>query len=198
MEADPINKSRTTKLLAAAAVTVAVLTGCNSSGKPSAQKQQQQITEQYATKLTTAVPYPLAAMNDSLERANLRERLLRYNQPSKISYLYILSYDGKVISYYTIKGKVTSTQSQLTNTQNVQGCPSGGSNTCGVVVDSMSDDGSYGPNEGGPNGIFAFTTDSVLVETSMPFVVTDAPEKINTDGTLSYVDGSKPSSTSKG
>ena len=192
-----MTKNRTLKLAAVAAVIVAVLTGCNSS-KPSAQKQQQQVTEQYATKLTAAVPYPLAAMNDSLERANLRERLLRYNQPSKISYVYVLSYDGKVLSYYTIKGKVTSTQSQLTNTQNIQGCPSGGSGTCGVVVDSMSDDGSYGPNEGGPSGVFFFTTDGVLVETSMPFVVTDAPEKINQDRTLSYVDGSKPSSTSKG
>lgn len=192
-----MNTNRIAKLVGAAAGIVLLLTGCNSS-KPSAQKQQQQITEQYAAKLTAAVPYPLAAMNDSLERANLRERLLRYNQPSKISYVYVLSYDGKVISYYTIKGKVTSTQSQLTNTQNVQGCPSGGSGTCGVTVDSMSDDGSYGPNEGGPNGIFFFTTDNVLVTTSMPFVETDAPEKINPDRTLSYVDGSKPSSTSKG
>jgi len=193
-----MNKNRIVKFAAVAAATVAAITGCDSSGKSTAQKQQQAVTEQYATKLTTAVPYPIAAMNDSLERANLRERLLRYNQPSKISYVYVLSYNGKVISYYTIKGKVTSTQSQLTNTQNIQGCPSGDSGTCGVVVDSMSDDGSYGPNEGGPNGIFFFTTDNVLITTSMPFVETDAPERIAADGTLVYVDGSKPSSTSKG
>lgn len=188
---------RITAIATAAVLATAPLTGCTGgSSKSSSQKQAQQITEQYSSKLTAAVPYPLAAMNDSLERSNLRERLLRYNQPSKISYLYILSYDGHVLSYYTIKGKVSSTQSQLTNTQNVQGCPAGSSGTCGVVVDSMGDDGSYGQEEGGPNGIFAFTTDGVLVETSMPFVVTDAPEKINPDRTLSYVDGSKPSSTS--
>lgn len=193
-----MNTNRIAKLAAATVAAAVMLTGCNGSSKPSAQKQQQQITEQYAAKLTAAVPYPLAAMNDSLERANLVERLLRYNQPSKISYVYILSYDGKVLSYYTIKGKVTSTQSQLTNTQSIQNCPQGGSHTCAAVVETMSDDGSYGPNEGGPNGVFFFTTDGVLVETSMPFVVTDAPEKINQDRTLSYVDGSKPSSTSKG
>lgn len=188
---------RITAAIGIFAATAVVLTGCNSTSKPSSQKQAQQITEQYSSKLTTAVPYPLAEMNDSLERANLRERLLRYNQPSKISYLYILSYDGKVMSYYTIKGKVSSTQSQLTNTQNIQGCPNtGNSGQCGVAVDSMGDDGSYGQEEGGQNGIFAFTTDGVLVETSMPFVVTDAPEKINADRTLSYVDGSTPSSTS--
>lgn len=188
------------RIVSAAAIlaaTVMSLTGCNSTSKPSSQKQAQAITEQYSQRLTTAVPYPLAEMNDSLERANLRERLLRYNQPSKISYVYVLSYDGHVLNYYTIKGKVSSTQSQMTNTQNIQGCPNtGNSGQCGVVVDSMGDDGSYGSEEGGQNGIFFFTTDNVLVETSMPFVVTDAPEKINPDRTLSYVDGSKPSSTS--
>lgn len=180
-------------------VVAATVAGCSSStSKPDSQQQQQQITENYSQKLNTAVPYPLAQMNDSLERSNLRERLLRYNQPTKISYVYVLSYDGHVLSYYTIKGKVSSTQSQLSNTQNIQGCPQGSSGTCGVVVDSMGDDGSFGPEEGGSNGIFFFTTDGVLIETSMPFVVTDAPEKINADRTLSYVDGSKPSSTSKG
>jgi hypothetical protein len=192
-----VNKKLT--IIPALAVVAATVAGCSSSSTPpNNQQTQQQISENYAQKLGGAVPYPLAQMNDSLERSNLRERLLRYNQPTKISYVYVLSYDGKVISYYTIKGKVSSTQSQLTNTQNIEACPSGGNGNCGVVVDSMGDDGSYGPEEGGQNGIFFFTTDGVLVETAMPFVESDAPEKINPDRTLSYVDGSKPSSTSKG
>lgn len=187
--------------LAGLVMVAGTVTACSGTGSdhPDSQQQQQAVTENYAQKLNTAVPYPLAQMNDSLERSNLRERLLRYNQPTKISYVYVLSYDGHVLSYYTIKGKVSSTQSQLSNIQNIQGCPNtGNSGQCGLTVDSMGDDGSYGPEEGGSNGIFFFTTDGVLVETSMPFVVTDAPEKINADRTLSYVDGSKPSSTSKG
>src|ERR1051326_8956471 len=36
----------------------------------------------------------------STELNNLDERLARYNDPSKISYIYLLSQTGSVISYY--------------------------------------------------------------------------------------------------
>lgn len=159
------------KRIAIAVVLVALavgLAGCNGGGTKS-QKEQQKLTNAYSERLQAAVPYPLSQMTDSLERRNLREKLLRFNKPDKIGYVYILGFNGNFVGYYVIKGKVSSTQSQLTITQQiVKDCHSG----CREVVDSMSDDGSYGLNE---PGVFFFTTNNVLVETSMNYIYSDSP-----------------------
>ncbi len=128
------------------------------------QAQQERVTEAYSQKLTTAQPYPLEEMNDSTERANLKERLLRMNNPNKIGYVYELTNNGQVVAAYTIKGKVSSTQSQMTNTQEYV--------YSGAVVDTMSDDGSYGPNE---DGVFFFTTSGTLVQWNGLYQYSDAP-----------------------
>lgn len=141
--------------------------------------------------------YDPSKLNYSTELANLNERLFRYNNPSKISYIYLLSNTGAVISYYTVKGKVSSNGSQMTPDQNiVDGCPSStGKDAVGVcptVVNAPEDDGSYGPNE---PGIFFFTTDDVMITWDGPFLLSDAPLKINPATlTLTYQDGSKPTS----
>lgn len=145
-------------------------------------KESQRITESFAQKLQAAVPYPLADMNDSLERRNLKERLLRFNDADKIGYVYILTLTGDFVGFYTIKGKISSVQSQLTADNQVRkdwGAVS--------VVNSMGDDGSFGPNEGGDQGIFFFTTEDVMVETVMPWLYSDAPlpvdaKKLNEEG----------------
>lgn len=159
------------KRIAIAALLVllaASLAGCNGGGTKS-QKEQQKLTNAYSERLQAAVPYPLSQMTDSLERRNLRERLLRFNKPDKIGYVYILGFNGNFVGYYTIKGKVSSTQSQMTITQQVvHDCHSG----CREVVDSMGDDGSYGQNE---TGIFFFTTNNVLVTTDMHYIYSDSP-----------------------
>lgn len=177
------------------AVLLTVLLTAGSCGEqskpPSSQQSQQQITERYASNLTNAVPYPVAQMKDSIERRNLRERLLRYNNPDKISYIYLLSQTGQVITYYTIKGKVSNNSSQMTNSQNVNDC-SGWQNPCRTVTDSMGDDGSYGPNE---EGIFFFTTEDVMVTWNGPYLLSDAPQEIKTPPIIVYDKTSKPSST---
>lgn len=106
----------------------------------------------------------------SLERRNLAERLKRTDNPSAIGYVYLLSF-GKPIGYYVIKGKVSNPDSQLTTTDLVQDC-SGWSTPCRVTVPAPGDDGSYGPNEG---GIFFFTTEGVMVTTSLDYIWSDNP-----------------------
>jgi hypothetical protein len=170
----------------AALVGVTACTGMQQSSTA----QGQQTTEDYAKKFTTAEPYPLAQVNDSSERANLREKLLRMNDPHKIGYLYELTQTGQVIAQYTVKGKVTSTQSQLTNTQLTQTTGSSGITT----VDSMGDDGSYGPNEGGQNGIFFFTTSGVMVEYNGLWQYSDAPLNLTSKPLIVVDDTQKPSS----
>ena len=174
-----------------AIATAMILSGCDQPD--SSQGAMQKVTEAYAPKLANAEPYPLAEMNDSAERANLRERLLRLNNPNKIGYVYELTQNGQVLAMYTIKGKVSSTASQLSNTQNIdRNYNSSGGN---VVVDSMGDDGSYGPEEGGQNGIFFFTTSGVLVEWNGLWQYSDAPLELTSKPLLLMNADAKPSTT---
>jgi hypothetical protein len=142
----------------------------------SAQNEGQAITEQAFDQQSKAVPYPVTELKDSLERANLRDRLLRTNKPDAVGYVYLMNF-GQIVGYYTIKGKVSSTQSQMT-TDNliIRKCNSG--NGCNdVVVNAPGDDGSYGPNE---SGIFFFTTEGQMVTTSLDYIWSDNPIAIDT------------------
>lgn len=145
-------------------------TGCGDK-PPTAQQSGQKQTEQAFAQQSGAVPYPADQLKDSLERRNLRERLLRDNKPNAIRYVYLLSF-AEPLGYYTIKGKVSSTQSQMTTDQLIvrPKCSSG----CTIrhVVNAPSDDGSYGENE---PGVFFFTTSGVMVTTSLDYVVSDQP-----------------------
>lgn len=158
-------------------VSALVLFGvaCESGPEPkSAQGAGQKLTEQAFAQQQAAVPYPVSQLKDSLERRNLKERLLRTNDPSTLGYIYLINF-GKVIGYYTIKGKVSSTQSQMTtNNLTVRECHAG---SCwSNVVDAPGDDGSYGPNE---DGMFFFTTEGAFVTTSLDYIWSDQPLPID-------------------
>lgn len=183
------------KIVASLAVAAAVGLGvaaCGSTAKTSTDNAQA-VTEQYAKTLTAAEPYPLSQMKDSAERANLRERLLRLNDPNKIGYLYELSQNGQVVAAFTVKGKVSSTGSQLTNTNAPYAfCPSCSGGGPLTTVDSMGDDGSYGPEEG---GIFFFTTAGVLVEWSGIWQYSDAPLNLTSAPLITISQNARPSNT---
>lgn len=158
-------------LLATAAVAMA--------DKPNWIKDEENVSNQIAAQQIAATPYPLDQMRHSLERDNLKNRLLRFNKPDKIGYLYVMSF-GKFVGYYAVKGKVSSNQSQLTNT--VQTWDSGsGADTVG---ESIGDDGSFGENEGGDRGVFFFTTTGVLVETTLDWIYSDSPLTIDVPNLL--------------
>lgn len=161
------------KLIAAvsAAVLVVSLAACTGDPKPSAQTDGQQQTEQAFGQQSKAVPYPADQLKDSLERRNLKERLLRTNDPNKIGYVYLLSF-SKPLGYYVIKGKVSSTQSQMTTDQLlVDACNRSGED-CPQAVNAPGDDGSYGSNE---PGIFFFTTEGAMITTDLDYVYSDQP-----------------------
>lgn len=150
------------------------------AGQPSWFKSLEKQTDRIANQQLNSVPYPEAQMKDSLERRNLRERLLRFNKPQKVGYLYLMSF-GKFVGYYVVKGKISSVQSQMTQTDQTWDC----GDSCTAVVDSMGDDGSFGPNEGGDRGVFFFTSTGVLVETTLDWVYSDAPLTIDVPNLLS-------------
>lgn len=149
------------------------LTACGPSA-PSSQEEGQQQTEAAFDAQSHAVPYPADKLKDSLERRNIRERLLRTNKPDALSYLYLMSQLGQPLGYYTIKGKVSSTQSQMTTSTRVEhhGDAGGGN----LAYEAPGDDGSYGANE---DGVFFFTTEGAMVTTNLPYVVSDQPIPFN-------------------
>lgn len=166
-------------VVVAISATTAFSVGQLTTGQPSWYHDLEKTTDKIANQLLNAVPYPTAQMRDSLERRNLSKRLTRFNKPQKVGYLYLMSF-GKFVGYYVVKGKISSVNSQLTNTQQTWDC----GDPCTAVVESMGDDGTFGPNEGGDNGIFFFTATDVLVETTLDWVYSDTPLKINVPNLL--------------
>lgn len=161
-----------TKKLAAIAVgiaTVALLTASSCNSTPESQKA-------FEDRMTKSADNVLCgAANDSLECKNLKERERRNAQPNAIGYVYLYNFDGSVKGYFTIKGKVSSTQSQMGPMDMiVDACIS--SDYCPHVVEAAGDDGSYGPNE---QGIFFFTTEGTMVTYSGEYVLSDAPLKLS-------------------
>jgi len=132
---------------------------------------------------------PIPTITQSNERANLIERLNRFNDPNKVSYIYLIDY-GKVMAFYTIKGKVSSVDSYLTTStqlvdDNGQPCNAsngdvgngnGAENGC-YPVESPDLDGSYGSNG---NAIFFFTTSNVYVEWQGDYMLVDQPLQLST------------------
>lgn len=140
-----------------AAALVLGVSACADTSDYAKRKQQQQNT----------------TLSSSLEKANLKKKLERENSPSAVRYVYLMNF-GQIVGYYTISGKVSSSGSQLAPEQDiVDPCAT---DYCPTVVDSAQDDGTYGA---GDPGIFFFTTDGVMVETSLDYVVSDAPLAID-------------------
>lgn len=160
------------KILALIAVLAVLgLTACTAESQSSEKAREDR--EQKAQTVVLC-----GAANESLECKNLREREKRNSQPSAIGYVYLYNFDGTVKGYFTIKGKVSSTQSQMAPMDVlVDGCQRSGED-CPQSMEAAGDDGSFGPNEA---GIFFFTTEGVMVTYSGEYVLSDAPLKLSTN-----------------
>jgi hypothetical protein len=182
-------------VLALVMVTALFLTGCaetNSKGYTKGELEQSTLlqeaykSEMNQERMIKAVPIP--EYKTSQERQLLVDRLNRLNVENKIGYVYLTSY-GRVMAFYTVKGKVMSINSLLTNPQQivtkratVRGA-NGESISSGdygqFAVDSPDLDGTYGP-DGPSDGIFFFTTDGAYVEYKGEYLYSDKPLKITT------------------
>lgn len=140
---------------------------------------------------------PPIKMDESLERANLIKRYEYLNDRSNLHHVYMLSNDGKVISYMVAQGKVSSVNSKLTNDKQIVEVPGaefdehgGGAGAEGPnfkVLESPQMDGSYGSNG---DAIFFFTPDGQYVEYNGKYLVSEEPKQITTEVTLvEEVDG---------
>lgn len=121
---------------------------------------------------------PIPKMEDSLERQNLIRRYKTLNDQNQIFHVYLMSH-GKVVSYFTAKGKVSSVNSKLTQPEQLVPCDrnNGGGRDEECVVSSPQLDGSYGTNG---DAVFFFTTDGSYVEWNGEYVVSERPLSIQT------------------
>ena len=158
-------------------VLAVAMCGCTVS-KNSSQEREQLHKELQQSHHMTATPAP--EIEKSQERLNLIERLKRFNTDSKVSYIYLVDF-GKVMAFYTVKGKVSSVNSQLTTTEQIVDHEY----RWGLNIDRSSHvvaapdlDGTYGDN--GDSTIFFFTTDGTYVEWKGDYMLCDKPLKLTT------------------
>lgn len=143
--------------------------------------------EEAQKKMTAAVPIP--QITTSQERLNVAKRAEIFNNENKVSYIYLVNY-GKVMAFYSVKGKVSSLRSYVAPTEklvNGQGAPC--TNFWGInhgyepcyTVSAPDIDGTYGDNV---EGIFFFTTEGAYVEWKGDYMMSDQPLKLSTQPEL--------------
>ena len=140
-------------------------------GRPSntSALDEQARTEKNQRALNKVQPAP--RLTWSLEREELTKRELLQNDRSVMFFMYIFVEGvSQPIGYYQVN-KISSVDSQLTNTQQiVTSYRDGGFEE--HVLPSPSEDGSYGTNG---NGVFGFTPEDIYIETNMHYVTSTVP-----------------------
>jgi hypothetical protein len=170
-----------TYLLITFALTFIIMsnTGCKFDvpDNTSAVKEQAH-TEQNQTNLNQVQPPPTITW--SLERDNLIKRFKLQNDRAVLFYMYVfIEGVSQPIGYYQVN-KVSSVNSQLTNTmQIISGMRGGNDLPSGqiAVVPSPAEDGSYGTNG---DGVFGFTPEDIYIETNMKYITSTVPLHFNT------------------
>lgn len=186
--------------VAGTAAALVLVAACGSSA-PDAQSQSQSLSERIGEVSAGSVRYPLSQMEAGgwLERTELNTHLLRQNDKNALRYIVLFAQQGQMIAQYPIKGMVFDPNSQLTNTQNLEYGYQGGTNSFSYegVVDSVGDNGTYGPEAG--EAAF-FTTNNVEVQISpgWSWIESDAPLHLTSKPLITYDLQDKPSTTAGG
>lgn len=131
-------------------------------------KDEQAHTENNQQNLNKVQPPPTISW--SLERDNLIKRFKLQNDRTVAFYMYIfIEGVSEPLGYYQVN-KVSSVNSQLTNTSQIVW---GGFSSSGYhVLPSPAEDGSYGTNG---DGVFGFTPEEIYIETNMKYITSTVP-----------------------
>ena len=152
-------------------LVVACLTSCSDSNITDNKSafEEQARTEQNQQNLNTVQPPP--KLSWSLERDNLIKRFKLMNDRTIMFYMYVfIEGVSQPVGYYQIN-KVSSVNSQLTNTSQIVEVKIAG-HYDSQVVPSPAEDGSYGTNG---EGIFGFTPEDIYIEHNMKYIVATVP-----------------------
>lgn len=166
-------------------VIFVLLAGCQTKqyeGQGKTQKAEAKFSEDQQSRLLNAHPQPV--LNYSLERVNLTERLNRFNDPNKVSYIYLLSDTGQIYAFLPIKGKVSSVNSKMSTGEQIVDDPFYWNNDGGgQVVESPQEDGSYGTNG---DAIFFFGAGGTYFEWNGKYLLADRPFQLSEQPLLIY------------
>jgi hypothetical protein len=161
--------------LAMLAMCVMVLTSCESNAIANTSALDEQAhTEVNQQHLNQVQPAPTITW--SLERQNLINRFKLQNDRGVMFYMYVFNEgSSQPIGYYLVN-KVSSVNSQLTNTQQLVRQYLNGSTERWIdgVLPSPAEDGSYGTNG---DAVFGFTPEQVYIETNMHYITSTVPLK---------------------
>lgn len=148
--------------------TIFTSESCNESkiSQNTSALDEQVETERNQKQLLSVQPPP--KLSWSLERDNLIKRFKIQNDRSIMFYMYIfIEGVSDPIGYYQVN-KVSSVNSQLTNTEQLIRI----SNHEVEKLPSPAEDGSYGTNG---DGIFGFTPEDIYIEHNMKYIVSTVP-----------------------
>lgn len=144
------------------------LMSCNERIENKSTLDEQAATEVNQRNLFAVQPPP--KLSWSLERDNLIKRFKLQNDRSVMFYMYIfIEGVADPVGYYQVN-KVSSVNSQLTNTQQIVWNGLSGSGYS--VLPSPAEDGSYGENG---NGVFGFTPEDIYIEHNMKYICSTVP-----------------------
>lgn len=152
-------------------IGILLLQSCYNDNRPdnTTALDEQAETEINQRQLLSAQPPP--KLSWSLERDNLIKRFKLQNDRSINFFMYIfIEGCSEPIGYYQIN-KVSSVNSQLTNTEQIVHQIHNGSYTT-ATLPSPAEDGSYGSNG---DGIFGFTPEDIYIETNMKYITSTVP-----------------------
>lgn len=132
-------------------------------------KDEQAQTEVNQQGLNSKQPAPRITW--SLERDNLIKRFKLQNDRTIVFYMYLfIEGFSEPIGYYQVN-KVSSVNSQLTNTMQIVHDPYA-YQSGGQLLPSPAEDGSYGTNG---DAVFGFTPEEIYIEHNMKYVVSTVP-----------------------
>jgi len=141
------------------------LSSCIQHDQNTATKEQE-LTETNQKQLLLNQPPPRISW--SMERDNLIKRFKLMNDRSVMFYMYIfIEGNAEPVGYYQVN-KVSSVNSQLTNTEQVYASNA----SWGITLPSPAEDGSYGSNG---DDVFGFTPEGIYIEHNMHYIVSTVP-----------------------
>lgn len=152
-----------------AIVTLLMTVSCDIPTETKSAILEQKHTEENQSNLNKLQPAPTITW--SLERDNLIKRFKLQNDRSVMFYMYVfIEGISQPIGYYQVN-KVSSVNSQLTNTEQIIKNSTYESGNYSVIS-SPSEDGSYGTNG---DAVFGFTPEEIYIEHNMKFIVATVP-----------------------
>lgn len=164
-----------------------LLTSCGTPQPNKTAMDEQEHTEMNQTQLNVVQPPPTITW--SLERDNLIKRFKLQNDKTVTFFMYIfIEGCADPIGYYQVN-KVSSVNSQLTNTQQMIDDPNGTMEAGSCVLESPAEDGSYGSNG---DAIFGFTPEDIYIESNMKYITSTVPLTFNkTVNRLAIISGNE-------